>query len=301
MLEATQASTPSLRSGQAPRSALERWRENALVGSGVRWHEFIGREHAPHLKRAVETLVVSGIEHETAVRILRNARPRGQARSFEACEYWGDWKHRVLLLYALLTRRGTVSQFAREIGLTHESKLYVFLREWHIDFRCFTPPPKVSAVGDYRTLTGTLHAVGEGYELQADGRRLPVRYTRWREWRIIGDPGPDVTLEHALRAAAASTRAPAWSRGELGTFTANLDRESRTLTGHGIVPHPHLPDRHLVPERAVRELFGEAALEHALRHLNRCQCQFWNDRNLTCGLASVPEPKPCDDHLPLED
>lgn len=265
----------------------------------VRWPEFIGREHDRDLRHTIAVFEDRGVLHRTVVTLLRRSRPRGQGRSSEACGFW-SWRYRAVLLYAVLTRRRTISRFARAVGLPDESKFYTFLREWGIDYRCMTPAPRVVAKGEGRTVEGRLYPVDDGYILRAEGRVLPVRYTQYREWRIINDPGPDVTLEQAMRAAVLAKAPPAWSRGDPEAFVARLDRESRALTGHGIVPHPRLEGQQLVLERVVERFFGGAALVAAAREENACGCVFWDDQKLTCGIGPLRKPSRCEDFSPLE-
>ena len=67
----------------------------------LRWYEWLDRNHHPELAQAVEEAYVRG---EDAVRRIREERPRSEARSWEAADWWAENRH--LLLLALMARPG---------------------------------------------------------------------------------------------------------------------------------------------------------------------------------------------------
>jgi hypothetical protein len=271
----------------------------------VRWHEWINRSLTPRMQHVHHYTWEAARHHthDTAVTQILDTRPRGQRESFSGCVYWGNTQNRALLLYALLSRPGTVSEFAKHVGLPDVSKLYVFLREWGIAFKCFMPAPRVQARGNERIVEGRLSFHNDTYTLHAQGRTYTVRYTEWGEWVIDNDPGPDLTLSHAFHAVQYHQDAPQSYTCARDLPQDVLVRELNVLsmhyTGHGIKPHPSIRGERIIPERTLVYVFGKEAVRKAMSATNRCRCQFWDDRSMTCGLLARRQA-PCEDFVPLE-
>lgn len=271
-------------------------RRGAAATSGgatiPRWHEWLNREYCPSLDAHARD-VAQRFTHRQAVKYLLAARPTGQTQAFNASAFWSGngGRNRAILLVALLTREGTITELVNQDGaprlLPDVSKLYTFLREWGIDYKAFDPPPRIDAIGlDHRIVRGRLEHHAGAYHLRAGARRLPLTYQPWGEWTLASDPGPDVplaTAQHAARLAGHASDA------------LTLHHACLHHSGHGLA-------NLALPRTALDDILGADHVEAAMILSNRCRCQYWDDQNRRCGLeARRPTiPVTCPDYTPLE-
>lgn len=269
-----------------------------------RWHEWLNRHSTPHCYALAQRLAKTST-HLDIIRYLYINRPRGQMASFDGCAFWEDWHNRLMLLLALISRPGTVSDFTRHAGIPDE-KPYTYLREWGLEFRSFTPPPRITASGEGRAVQGQLryNVKTNAYYLHDNGRDFQVQYHPYPrdEWTIVYDSGPDLTLAHALLAARACTR-PVLVRAPSAVHKAalieQLDMYSRVTSGANVVVGK-TDDEGRVPLRVLMDVFGHDAVEYATAKQNRCGCQYWDDVSGACGLTGKRPTSRCEDFEPLE-
>lgn len=271
-------------------------------GDAYRWHEWLNRHAAPVMHSFAQRLAKRSTHREILTYLYRN-RPRGQLASFDGCAFWQDWRNRILLLLALISRPSTVAAFTQAAHIPEE-KPYTYLREWGIEFKSFSPPPKITASGEGRTLHGSLHYLSPSYYLKSAGRWFEVVYHPYPldEWKVRLDPGPDLTLNHARLAAHASTRPVICRPASViptHALAEQLDIYSRVILGVPVM-QDSTDKQGRVPIRVLSELFGPDAVMHASKVRNLCQCQFWNDLAGTCGLTNRRPKQRCADHQPLE-
>ena len=259
----------------------------------------------PSLRLTAEA-VANTHTHDQAVAHIKTLRPRGQYQSYDGCEFWGEHRNRAILLYALISRPGTIFNLVESVELPDVSKLYVFLREWKIAFKAFLPAPSVEATGeDHRVEKGTLSYDGERYWLTLPtGRKFAVRYTFYNEWVIERDSGPDLTLTHALDAAEEADMHLTFGGVPIGReeLLEHLEVYAHAFTKSAIQPHRLIPGEYLVPRDVVSGLFGERATLAAIARHNRCLCTYWSDASFCCGLVThnPTAPEGCEDFHALE-
>lgn len=277
--------------------------------SHLRWEELLGRRYNPILTALVFRKALE-MSHDGAIDFIKRARPRGQEYSFEGSSFWKNWDYRATLIMGLLSRTGTVEHYAAEELDLPDSKIYVFLREWLVAFKCLSPAPRIEEVeGLNGDLEGSLTWDGTRYRLKTTTRTYTVVWHPWGRttkndkkelgsWTAIDDPGEDVSTSVVPHAAsyAATQGFNLLHYVSTDQLLAELDVYSRIVHKQ---PTLSIGKDKLIPKQVLVDLFGLQATERACAALNKCGCIFWDDGVGSCGLYEG-QNEPCEDFAALE-
>lgn len=240
----------------------------------LRWYEWLDREAHPELKEAVLEALAQGVD---AVRRIREERPRGEARSWEAAAWWADRRH--LLLLALMGREGTISTLAAHMGMSVRM-IYSLLEDWRLHYATF-PLRAVAEAPSGELHDATILWNGERYVARVNGVEVPARWAYG--WYLAGDPVRAYPVRIALEAARLAGYR--YHKTPLAWELSVLSREM------GFVPSP---DR--IPHPVLVLAFGEEAVREALRRVDPCGCVMW-DVERGC-LLEAGRTGPCEDRIP---
>lgn len=260
-----------------------------------RYWEWLDRESHPALWDTVRDFYQRAASPKRVCNLIAQNRPRNRHNSSLAASFWQE--NRALLLYALLTRPGAISELATNyLGLQGETMLYRYVtQQWGLKYRCCDPPQLhrqfIDGVG-YVEGRMTWDSKHDAYRLESHGHRsYLLKWSPNRDFYTLDYLQGDVTLDHL---AALEPHIPqAQLLTDIIAFCddAGLPPPERTKGGSW-----------RVDERVALQVYQRPP-ETLLAARNPCNCQWFDDATGKCGIHPKLKPheiKPCEDWAELE-